>query len=176
MDIQTLRQKIDTIFIVMLENRSFDNVLGSRYGVPAVTNASSRDASRKFDPKQVSDQWVDTDLPHGRNRIATAVKAGMRGFVQAYEDELKATADVNYCPPMWNIARQDLPITNFLADHFRVCKRWHASLPCDTFPNRLMAMSGTALIDDTSGIDPVSNKWLANQYTVLEWAHWHIGD
>lgn len=176
MDIDTLRSNIDTIFVVMLENRSFDCVLGARYGVPTITNPSSRDASRKFDPKQVDDAWIDTDLPHGRNRIATSLEAGMRGFVHAYEDELKATADINYCPPMWHIAQSSLPVTNFFADNFRVCKRWHAALPCDTFPNRLMAMSGTALIDDTSGINPISNKWLPDQYTVLEWASEIIGD
>lgn len=170
MDLQTLRQNIDTIFIVMLENRSFDTVLGDRYGIPTITNPSSRDATRKFNPEKVRDQWIDTDLPHGRDRIATSLEAGMRGFVHAYEDDLKATADTKYCPPMWHIDRQDLPITNFLADNFRVCKRWHASLPCDTFPNRLMAMSGTSLIDDTSGVNPVSNKWLPDQYTTLEWA------
>jgi phospholipase C len=170
MDLQTLRQSIDTIFIVMLENRSFDHVFGHRFGIPAITNPSSRDASRTYNPQLVRDQWIDTDLPHGRDKIATSLEAGMRGFVHAYEDELGATCPANYCPPMWNIDRQDLPITNFLADNFRVCKRWHAALPCDTFPNRLMAMSGTSLIDDTSGVNPVSNKWLPDQYTVHEWA------
>ncbi|MBV8763159.1 MAG: hypothetical protein JO257_38100, partial [Deltaproteobacteria bacterium] len=115
MDLQTLRQSIDTIFVVMLENRSFDHVLGDRYGIPAITNTSSRDATRTFNPQQVRDQWIDTDLPHGRDRISTSLEAGMRGFVHAYEDELKATCPTNYCPPMWHIDRRDLPITNFLA-------------------------------------------------------------
>jgi hypothetical protein len=39
-----------------------------------------------------------------------------------------------------------------------------------------MAMSGTSLIDDTSGVNPVSNKWLPDQYTVLEWATTTIKD
>jgi phospholipase C len=170
MNTAELKDNIDTIFIVMLENRSFDHVLGAKFAFPPVANPSSRDATRQFPPRLEGDQWIDTDLPHGRPRIATSLEAGMRGFVHAYEDELGAAAATDYCPPMWYLRPDTIPVTHFFADNFRVCHRWHASLPCDTFPNRLMAMSGAALIDDTSVLDPTSGKWLPDQYTVLEWA------
>jgi len=69
---------------------------------------------------------------------------------------------MRFCRP------QDIPITAALARRYMVCDRWFASLPNDTFPNRLMALSGTTLIDSTSGIEPVINP-LPPQYTVFDW-------
>jgi phospholipase C len=62
----------------------------------------------------------------------------------------------------------DIPITAALAERYLVCDRWFASLPDDTFPNRLMALSGTTLIDSTSGIEPLLNP-LPTQNTVFDW-------
>jgi phospholipase C len=166
-DIGQLKQSIDTIFIVMLENRSFDHVLGVRGGkVPPLTNPSSWD-NRPFEPVVHRDAWIDTDLPHERARVRTSFEGGMRGFVKAYEEHIGAPSPAD-CPPMWLCDPVDLPVTTFLADQFCVCTRWHASLPCDTQPNRLMAMSGTTRIDVTD-INPVAGRWLPDQYTVLDW-------
>jgi phospholipase C len=35
-----------------------------------------------------------------------------------------------------------LPTYNFLAQHYTICDRWFASLPTDTWPNRLYALTG----------------------------------
>lgn len=37
-----------------------------------------------------------------------------------------------------------LPVYDFLASQYVICDRWFASIPTDTFPNRLYATSGTA--------------------------------
>jgi phospholipase C len=164
-DIQKLRQNIDTIFIVMLENRSFDHVLGARDGtVPLLTNTSGMGPGT-FDPKVHADAWTNTDLPHGRDDVQTQLEAGMRGFVQAYENLIQAPSPVD-SPPMRMCQPSDIPVTTFLADNYCVCTRWHASLPTDTQPNRLMAMSGTTLIDNTHL--SITNL-LPSQFTILEW-------
>jgi len=36
----------------------------------------------------------------------------------------------------------DLPVYDFLAKQFTICDRWFASLPTDTWPNRLYALTG----------------------------------
>ena len=35
-----------------------------------------------------------------------------------------------------------LPVYDFFAENFAICDRWYASLPTDTWPNRLYAMAG----------------------------------
>src|SRR6185437_1617321 len=35
-----------------------------------------------------------------------------------------------------------LPVYDLFAKHFAVCDQWYASLPTDTWPNRLYAMTG----------------------------------
>jgi phospholipase C len=175
MDIQTLKQNIDTIFIVMLENRSFDHALGARAGnVPPLTNASGKGPGA-FNPTVHADAWTDTDLPHGRDDVQTQIVTGMnsmRGFVEAYENLIQAPSPID-SPPMRLCRPSDIPITTFLADNYCVCTRWHASLPTDTQPNRLMAMSGTTLIDNTHM--SITNL-LPSQFTILEWLATNVKD
>lgn len=70
----------------------------------------------------------------------------MHGFVQSYQNAYP-NADVarvmEYC------IKGYLPSTDFLARNFALCDNWFACLPASTLPNRLMAMSGYALVDHT---------------------------
>lgn len=52
-----------------------------------------------------------------------------------------------------------LPVYDMLARNFLICDRWHASLPTDTWPNRLYALTGgSGGLDVTpSGSDVTSN-------------------
>jgi phospholipase C len=47
-----------------------------------------------------------------------------------------------------------VPVFDFLASEYAVCDRWHASLPTDTWPNRLYALSGTSRGVDTTPSGP----------------------
>ncbi len=39
---------------------------------------------------------------------------------------------------------EQVPVISQLARAFGVCDRWHASAPCQTWPNRFFAHTGTA--------------------------------
>jgi phospholipase C len=89
----------------------------------------------------------------------------MNGFIKAYYSSQNvdlSPVPMRYCRP------DDIPVTAALARNYTVCDRWFASLPDDTWPNRLMSLSGTTLIDSTSVIKPPFDL-LPNQNTIFDW-------
>jgi len=187
MDKNELTQRVDTIVIVMMENRSFDHVLGSMRlsqfggrmdidGVQSLTDPNlanpSSNGTLAF-PFIAKDGPLPNDLPHERDLVAvqlasSAVTGGptMTGFVKAYE-KASGTTGVVDPPPMGLLTPADLPATGFLAREYAVCDRWFAPLPASTQPNRLMAMSGFSERDNTiSGLLP-------DQDTLFDWLNRH---
>ena len=187
---------IDTFVFVMLENRSFDNVLG-HLSMPLLGNRTDIEGLSDPDhnpayinildglgyrPQLVDDSALARDLPHSRERVATqlAPMGGgftMSGFVQAYVDENGSKVDQP--PPMGYLGPKDVPISHFLAQNYMVCDHWHSAVPADTQPNRSVACSGYTLVDTTGAqLLPVPEgsfilDWLnANQ---VPWRVYHSG-
>lgn len=161
-----LLDQFQTIVIVMLENRSFDHVLGhlsmARFGgrrdVEGLTDPESNLDYTNFlngqgyQPFELKDGPLLHDLPHSRARVETQLaKAGTRftmsGFVDAYFQSTGSR--VKNPPSMGFLAPADVPMSNFLATQYAVCDHWFAPLPTDTQPNRSMACSGYSLIENT---------------------------
>src|SRR5450631_131027 len=174
--------KINTIVIAMMENRSFDHLLGflshewydRRPDVnglhlhsPDFDWDNPDDAGRKYPPTATPDSYLPCDLPHGRDRVAMQINnGGMDGFIKAYF----ASQDVDTSPSPMRFCRpdDDIPITAALARGSRVCDQWFAPIADDTMPNRLMALSGYTLIDSTAIIKPPFHL-LPDQKTVFDW-------
>jgi phospholipase C len=172
---------IDTIAVLMMENRSFDHLLGflshesfdARKDVDGLHQHSATfnwdnadSAGRLYAPTATPDGYLPTDLPHSRDQVADQIRGGaMDGFIQSYfasQDIDKSPIPMRFCRP------EDVPVTAALARAYTVCDRWFASLPVDTQPNRLMAMSGYTLIDSTGTIKPPFHN-LPDQTTVFDW-------
>lgn len=180
MDITELRNAIDTIVIVMMENRSFDHVLGflshedfdGRSDVdglhrPGPTfSFENEDAQGDLHaPTATADSYLPADLPHGRAAVITQLEEmAMTGFVKAF---YTAQANDRTAVPMRFCRPADIPVTAELARANTVCDKWFASLPVDTQPNRLMAMSGSSRIDATSSVK-IPSHLLPSQDTVLD--------
>jgi phospholipase C len=182
MDVTTLRKSVKTVVVVLMENRSFDHILGHLSllqfggradvdGVRSLEDSVGNPSSNNvvIYPFLGNDGPLPNDLPHERpfvaQQIAFAPVAGdftMTGFVKAYED-FTGTSGVTQPPPMMLLTPKDLPISSFFAKQYLVCNRWFAPLPASTQPNRLMAMSGYTLMDTTK------NGLLPNQKLVFEW-------
>src|SRR6267143_1185983 len=188
---------IDTIVIVMLENRSFDHILGHlSYGsfangtaVDGLKYPTQRNEYRNLDggqgyyPFTMHDGTLASDLPHERGEVAVQLdlsdvtgQFSMGGFVKSYFE----TTGVNRSTtpdPMGFLSPTDVPITRFFADNFAVCDHWFAPLPTSTQPNRMMSLSGSTRIDHTSGMfppcDPLVIDWL-NERNV-SWRVYHCG-
>ena len=173
--------QIDTIVVVMMENRSFDHLLGflshesfdGRTDVnglhqsgPAFDWANADAEGTPYPPMATPDGFLPSDLPHSREQVDVQINGGaMTGFMKSYfafQKNDRSAAPMRFCRP------QDIPITAALARRYLVCDRWFASLPDDTMPNRLMALCGYSEIDSTSGLKPVFHP-LPNQRTIFDW-------
>ncbi len=162
--------QIDHVVVLMLENRSCDNMLGrlypddprfngltlnernvyygQTYGVWSGTGMGPEIACLpKPDP---GEDFVDMNqqlfgaLPP--NLVPPAAVPDMSGFAANYATQkpskdgpFLATNAMHYFDP------SQVPILSALARSFGVCDPWHASAPCQTWPNRFFAHTGTCL-------------------------------
>src|SRR5881628_2848197 len=158
--------QIRTIVVVIMENRSFDHVLGylslPQYGgrrdVDGLVNLDTdpRFASEYdqqiYRPFPMADGRLLHDLPHGRREVAIQLAVSgatptMSGFVRAYVEASHSI--VEQPPPLGYLTPDSVFMSDFLARNYLVCDRWFAPLPTDTHPNRVMAFTGTATVDET---------------------------
>jgi phospholipase C len=172
---------IDTIIVVMMENRSFDHVLGhlrspdygNRTDVDGIEDlANPRYINPNTDGEAIAPFWtddeaLDSDLPHDPEAVAKQLAHvafngtyAMNGFVKAFEEEFHT--QVQNPAVMGLLKPEGIPVTAALAGQYTVCDRWFACVPTSTAPNRLMSMCGTTDHRDTGILLP-------NQQTVYDW-------
>jgi phospholipase C len=138
----------DHVVVVMMENHSFDNVLGAlaRFGQPGAdgltfspagaalnSNPGPHGPVRSFafgstkQGSKVTQTWNATHRQIDGGR--------MDGFVTSVGG---ASQPMGYWTPA------GLPLAYSLARTFTVANRWFGSAPCQTFPNRRFLMAATA--------------------------------
>ncbi len=180
-----LKQKVGTLVVVMMENRSFDNVLGylrhpeggNRPEVEGIEDfQNDRYVNKNTDglarrPSWRTDAPFVSDLPHNsggvREQLSWSPLAKthlMDGFVRAFEDQCHSIVDD---PPVMGLLQaKDLPTTAPLAEQYTVCDNWFACVPTSTAPNRLMSMCGATPLAETGVLLP-------DQQTVYDWLLGH---
>ena len=136
---------IEHVLFTMMENRSFDHMLGSlslEEGRLEVNGPDPDFGNPMPDGTLIkpfrTGAWCIDDPPHGwdDSRLQWA-NGDCSGFIQAYAKRWGEGIDL--AQVMGYFAREQLPITYGLADRYALCQRWHASLMTDTWPNRLYA-------------------------------------
>jgi phospholipase C len=166
---------IDHVVLVMLENRSFDHMLGFLYprsptfdgprgdesnldstGAPAtVFQITAQMQNAYYYPlanpaegyRATNEQLFSSDDPPASGEATNG------GFVSSFAAELAHPAHpldpklVGAVPEsiMGMYAPATLPVLSGLARGFAVCDAWFASVPTQTFPNRAFAVAGTSL-------------------------------
>lgn len=158
--------RIEHVVVLMLENRSFDSMLGRLYPDRPDFNGLKGDeanplqggspvkvwADGKTDPDSMSiptpdpgELWDDINMQiFGLDGRPGNPNPPMNGFVNNYvrqKDDpgpYKPEAIMHYYTP------EQLPVLSALAKAFAVCDDWHASAPCQTWPNRFFLHCGTA--------------------------------
>ena len=140
----------DHIVVVMMENHSFDNLLGAlahsgqpkahglkinRHGVALNNNPGPDGPVRSFvignteQAPSVSQSW---------NATHEQIDGGaMDGFVRSTETN----------EPMGYWTEDVLPFAYSFAKTFTIANKWFCSAPCQTYPNRRFLMAGTAYGD-----------------------------
>ena len=185
--------QIDSVVIVMLENRSFDHMLGylnlpgrgriALEGMQADAAWLARHANSGIAPHPITAQTID-DPPHESATIAlqigqAAAPGGplpMNGFVASYQKRDPPPADPRLVMGYYSAA--SVPIFDFFARRYLTCDHWFAPLPTGTQANRLMAMSGaTSLIDNAPLFlpdQPLVYDWLIAHK--VSWCAYQSGD
>jgi phospholipase C len=160
--------QIEHFVVLMLENRSFDSLLGKLYGAsPAfdgltgtesnldqsgspigVWNSPGTDDETMSiptpDPGELFDD-INMQLFDAANPGSPAPAATMNGFAKNYMAQATG-GDAQYDPKnvMHYFKPEQVPVLSKLASQFAVCDRWFASAPCQTWPNRFFVHTGTA--------------------------------
>ncbi|MDD5033371.1 MAG: alkaline phosphatase family protein, partial [Methylococcaceae bacterium] len=156
--------KIEHFIVLMLENRSFDNLLGGLYPDDPAFNGLTGTETNPYDPpggpSETIPVWSDAPPDQQTLTIPTPDPAelyvdmaqqifgnetpgpqvpNMQGFANNYAKNGGAARDImHYFPPA------QVPVLSALARSFAVCDQWHASAPCPTWPNRFFLPAATA--------------------------------
>ncbi|NUO48131.1 MAG: alkaline phosphatase family protein [Polyangiaceae bacterium] len=142
---QDLLGQIDTIVVLMMENRSFDHYLGSlrflegRMDVEGLEGNETNPQPGGGDVAvfQLNDFTVE-DPPHGWDACHNQWNGGANdGFVIEH-------AGANQAEVMGYHVREQIPITYALADAYAICDRWFASVMGPTWPNRFYLHGATS--------------------------------
>lgn len=174
--------KIKHIVVLMMENHSFDNLLGMvPHQVPGRQNVDGFTLDRhgrvaNFNPGQhnqrIHGRHAPTPCqpPHEPDQTWDAshisfAQGRMDGFVKA-----SGPAAMLY----WD--RQDIPFTYSLTEHFAVGQRYFCSVMAQTYPNRRFFFCGTAsgliATDATSFSTPARNGTIWDRLDAhsIDWA------
>jgi phospholipase C len=166
---------IEHIVFLMLENRSFDHMLGylSREDTPNALRVDGLHAAAQwataranyeaagttpYPIRKLAGQRID-DPPHGWQRVEMQIETPpafpgpkpMGGFVKSYvdgwlADNHRRPADAGAVMGYYDSGT--VWAYDFLARNYCVCDNWFTPLPAGTQPNRLMGMGGHSKIKD----------------------------
>ncbi|MFZ0561741.1 MAG: alkaline phosphatase family protein [Terriglobales bacterium] len=147
------------IVVLMMENRSFDHMLGSLTaidpridGVTAqLSNPDTTGASVNPQPLAQFQGQLDPDPDHHFPAVDLQIFGGdtsdgrqpnMQGFIKSYFNQQEDVAHSQKI--MYYFAQSQLPVLTTLALEFAVFNRWFASIPGPTICNRAFAHYGTS--------------------------------
>jgi len=151
--------KIDHVVVLMLENRSFDNMLGwlslpesqGGRGRTDIDGLDRRNRHTNPDPRSnrdiaanpYGDGVVVTDPPHGFDDTLFQIDGGsMSKFVERYRERVARVRNGDVEDVMGYNTHELVQMYDFLAREYGVCDRWFCSNPGATYPNRFISLSG----------------------------------
>jgi phospholipase C len=145
------------IVVLMMENRSFDHMLGSlKAVVPGIDGvgdgfANPDTTGASMAPQALADfqGQLDPDPDHHFPAVDLQIFGGdparqpkMQGFIKSYFNQRR---DVKHSRKiMYYFKQNDLPVLTTLALEFAVFNRWFSSIPGPTLCNRAFAHYGTS--------------------------------
>jgi phospholipase C len=168
-------KKVDHIVVLMLENRSFDHMLGY-LSLPAGDGTPGRSDVDGLKGPEANFNELDgkpypiepfgnarlvksQDPDHSGEAVASQMEGGMGGFVANYvaTRNPQATAPKPGDPMRYQTAA-NVPVFDFLAAEFAICDRWFCSVPGSTWPNRIASLAGEAREKDNLDLPLYSRR------------------
>jgi phospholipase C len=169
-------QNLKHIVVLMMENRSFDHLLGSLHADdPRIngltgkeTNLDTTNEPAPVQPLAEYQSQLDPDPDHHFPAVNKQLYFGttgapaqpsMGGFVQSYYDQRKDTAHSRKI--MYYFAKDKLPVLTGLARNYALFNGWFASIPGPTLCNRAFAHYGTSFGQVSMDVFYYNKKYLS---------------
>src|SRR6266480_4942158 len=145
-------RKIDHIVVLMMENRSFDHMLGFLKielgrevdGLSDNMQNAYRDEVYPVHPAQGTTLVKAQDPCHSSWCVDEQLANQGGGFVSNYMKTRQGPLIGSPGIVMAYHTAEQLPVYAYLADQFCVCDRWFCSVRGATMPNRCYAVAGTS--------------------------------
>lgn len=173
---------IQHVIVLMLENCSFDRVLGACQKVKPQIDGVAADGqprsnifeNKAYEQAPGASRVVPDDPHHETPHVLQQLKpdshgAPNQGFVSDYASGFHNLIEDGRREVMKYFDFGELPAFHTLAEHFLVCDRWFSSVPGPTWTNRLFAMSGTSLgrVNMPAGVMDMDLHWY-DQITLFD--------
>lgn len=148
---------IEHVVVLMMENRSFDHMLGYMKevyagieGIDTKSPLCNPDPAPGAKPICQTPSARDITTPDPMHEVANVlqqldVPGKCQGFVQDYAASHADKEPFDHSSVMCYFPRKTLPVLHTLAESFTVCDHWFSSLPGPTWPNRFFLTTGTSL-------------------------------
>jgi phospholipase C len=142
---------IKHVIVLMLESRSFDQMLGcfgaDVDGVVVRSEGVNHDtAGNEYKQRPIAETSFAFDPRHEWEHVEIQLANGNSGFVKDFAASAKGHPTPNdYHGIMDYFAIGQVAALHALAQHFTVCDRWFSSVPGPTWTNRFFVHSGTSL-------------------------------
>lgn len=185
---------IKHVFLLMLENRSFDHMLGysNITGIDAVTGETTlvtglqkeysnsyngisypttqgADLNMPYDPghefPDVLEQLCGPGAKYNPNEYPAINNSGFVIDYATTKSSQEGGATDNFGEIMKCYTAEQLPVLNALARNFALCDMWFSSLPGPTWPNRFFSLAASSGGLDTSPSDKQIAEWEVEGFT-----------
>lgn len=144
---------IKHIVVLMLENHSFDQILGwtkaiypELEGVDEAhlhSNPDYPDTSTKFTQAPTAEMSIQHDPHHEHVDVLAQIANDCNGFVEDFARRYPTSDAKDRAQIMGYYPKGALPVIHTLAEHFMICDHWYSSMPGPTWPNRFFVHTGT---------------------------------
>ena len=166
-----LQDRIQHVFVLMLENRSYDHILGFSVAgdltgdeanvwngktlrfTPGADFVMPRDPGHSF--TDVVEQLGGPGAAYAPGRYPPITMSGFASNFGRYEPGSVPSFFKGFTP-------QQLPVLDFLARNYCVCRRWFSSMPGPTWPNRFFLHAATS-----GGMDEMPSRGLLTLESVV---------
>ena len=172
--------KITNVFVLMLENRSFDNLFGQS-GIPGITHATPADSNTyhgvTYPVGSPAPTAMPTDPGHEFQDVVKQLGGpdasyppggpypiiNLSGFAANYattttEGAPPASADIGKIMLGFD-SKAQLCVLYQLATEFAICDHWFSSLPGPTWPNRFFVHGASSAGLDRSPTTVEMARW-----------------
>lgn len=140
------------VFVLILENRAFDQMLGcfkqlypELDGIDPLSPRVNEDSDgHVYQQAPTTERMMFFDPHHEVPHVAVQLSDHNSGFVRDFSESYPESDAKSRAFIMGYYPLDFLPALHSLGRNFTICDRWFSCLPGPTWPNRFFALTGTS--------------------------------